>query len=167
MLFLSWKNCSYSEKKLFESLKIFFVLIKNHFLGQTSDGMSERRYAVECPNHKDGHPKIVPVLAHQNVERFMRNTQRAFNINFDFVLTYNGGDLNPKDQIHEVLPENPDSHIRVRRLSCCGPANEAMIETRAEKCLKPIRNAPPNGINLSKTPRPSNLKCNSSDNAFN
>jgi len=126
----------------------------NNLFSEKFDCMCERSFPVECPCYGGGHPKMIPVLDYQKVEKLMKNVRKAFGIDFDFVLTCNNCDLVPEHEIHEVLPKEQNNRIRVRRLSSCCLADQALLEKQKEYNLRPL-NPPPGRRNLSAISNPS------------
>ncbi|CAF4538350.1 unnamed protein product, partial [Rotaria socialis] len=100
--------------------------------------MATRSYDVE---YEDQHPKWLVLNDYDKVHKLMLLAKDEFKIPYEFVLSYDGADLRPKDSLRDLTFNKPNCRIRVRRKS----RQQLESETLSQQPLGRIRNAPPNG----------------------
>ncbi|CAM2712202.1 unnamed protein product [Rotaria socialis] len=100
--------------------------------------MATRCYDVE---YEDQHPKWLVLNDYDKVHKLMLLAKDEFKIPYEFVLSYDGADLRPKDSLRDLTFNKPNCRIRVRRKS----RQQLESETLSQQPLGRIRNAPPNG----------------------
>jgi signal transduction histidine kinase len=70
--------------------------------------------------------KIIPMLDFEKVEKLMKRAKIIFKINIRFLLTCNGNDLDPSDQIYQLFPDKQYAPICVHRLSSCYSTDQSL-----------------------------------------